>query len=332
MGSLIIVYERMHERGMKLLEGAGQVIIPESLEEEALLPLFTRADGVVVRAMGRVSRRLMENAPRLKVVGRHGAGVDNIDVAAATELGIWVVNTPDAPAQSLAEHFFLLALALRRNFRQSERAFHRGEWNLRHSLVGSELQGKTVGIVGFGRTGRLIARKCHAAFDNRILYSDVVAAPPEVEQACGAARVELPQLLEESDIVTLQVPLTPETRHMIGAEQIARMKPTAFLLNLCRGPVWDEGAVLRALVERRIAGAATDVFEVEPPGVTGHMLLQLTNFTATPHIGGHTAEAMERMSLVAEDIVRVLEGQEPRSKVNRPESPRAAGRPVGSRQ
>ena len=322
---VIILYERMHERGASLLEAAGEVTVPDSLEEEALLPLFARADAVVVRAMGKVTRRLMEQAPRLKVVGRHGAGVDNIDVGAATGLGIWVVNTPDGPSEALAEHFFLLALALLRNFRQSEQAFRRGEWSFRHKLVGLELQGKTVGVVGLGRTGRLIAKKCRAAFDNRVLYYDPLPAPPEVEQACGAERVELPRLLAESDIVTLQVPLTAETRHMIGAEQIARMKPTAVLLNMCRGPVWDEGAVLRALMERQIAGAGTDVFEVEPPSRVGHMLLQLTNFTATPHIGGSTREAMERMSLVAEDIVRVLDGEAPRLHVNRPGAPRTAG-------
>jgi len=322
MGNTIILYERIHERGLSLLRAAGEVIAPESLEEEALLPLFARADAVVVRAMGQVSRRLMESAPRLKVVGRHGAGVDNIDVGAASELGIWVVNTPAAPAESLAEQFLLLALALCRHFRQSERALRRGEWNQRQHLVGKELAGKTVGIIGFGNTGRLIARKCHAAFDNRVLYSDPVRAPDEVERTCGAEYVSLDQLLAESDFVTLQVPLNRDTRHMIGAEEIARMKPSAFLLNLCRGPVWDEGAVLRALMERRIAGAATDVFEVEPPGRTAQMLLQLTNFTASPHIGGLTAEAMERMSLVAEDIVRVLEGQPPKWPVNQPAKPR----------
>jgi D-3-phosphoglycerate dehydrogenase len=325
MGNTIILYERIHERGLSLLKNVGEVIAPDSLEEEALLPLFARADAVVVRAMGSVNRHLLESAPQLKVVGRHGAGVDNIDVAAASELGIWVVSTPAAPAESLAEHFLLLALSLCRHFRQSERALRRGEWNLRQQLVGQELAGKIVGIVGLGNTGRLIAQKCRAAFHSRILYSDPRQAPPEVEQECGAEHVPLAQLLAESDFVTLQVPLTRETRHMIGAEQIARMKPTAFLLNLCRGPVWDEGAVLRALMERRIAGAATDVFEVEPPGRTGQMLLQLTNFTATPHVGGHTAEAMERMSLVAEDIVRVLEGQPPKWPVNQPLRPRAAG-------
>ncbi len=328
MANTILLFEPIHERGRKLLEAAGTVIIPESLNEEALLPLFVSADGVVARAQGSVTRRLMEAAPRLKVVGRHGIGVDNIDVPAATELGIWVVNTPDAPSESVAEHFFLLALILCRNFRQAEEGLRHGDWSVRHRAVGVELQGKTVGIVGLGRTGRLIARKCRAAFDTRILYSDVVPAPPEVEQSCGAERVSLDHLLAESDFITLQVPLTAETRHLIGTKQIERMKPTAYLLNLCRGPVWDEAAVLRALLDRRIAGAGADVFEREPPGKAGQMLLQLTNFVATPHIAAHTFEGMERMSLVAEDIVRVLEGQEPKWQVNRPARPRAAAVPA----
>ncbi len=323
MRPTILLYEPMHERGTKLLEAAGEVIVAESLKEEALAPLFARADAAIARAAGSVTRRLLEAAPRLKVVGRHGAGVDNIDVAAAAECGIWVVNTPAAPSESLAEHFFLMALALARNFRNAERALRKGEWGIRHRSVGVELQGKTVGVVGLGRTGRLIAHKCRAAFDCRILYSDVFPAPPEVEKECGAERVPLERLMAESDFITLQVPLSEQTRGMIGAEQIARMKPAAYLLNMCRGPVWDEGAVLRALIERRIAGAATDVFEEEPPGRVGKMLLRLTNFVATPHIGGSTIEAMERMSLVAEDIVRVLEGQQPKFPVNSPKAPKA---------
>ena len=319
---VILLYEPIHERGLKLLKSAGEVLVPPSLEEEALLPLFGKAEAVVVRAGGLVTRRLLQGAPCLRVVGRHGAGVDNIDVQAATELGIWVVNTPDAPAESVSEHFMLLALSLARHLRQAERALRRGEWSARAALTGIELQGKTLGVVGFGRTGRCIARKWHAAFDSRVLYYDPVRAEPAAEAEAGARFASLEELLAESDFVTLQVPLAAETRHMISAEQIALMKPGAYLLNMCRGPVWDEGAVLRALVDRRIAGAATDVFEVEPPSRTGQTLLQLTNFIATPHIAGNTAEAMERMSLVAEDIVRVLKGEEPRYKVNQPRKPR----------
>jgi D-3-phosphoglycerate dehydrogenase len=325
MANAILLYERIHERGLRLLETAGQVMVAHSLEEEALLPLFANADAVVLLANGAVTRRLMQNAPRLRVIGRHGAGVDNVDVRAATELGIWVVNTPQAPAESVAEHFMLLALALCRNLRQAERALRRGDWGARSALTGIEFQGKTLGIVGFGCTGRLIARKCRAAFENRIVYYDPVRAEAAVEQQLSAEYLPLDEVLAQSDFVTLQVPLTPETRHMIGAEQLARMKPTAYLLNLCRGAVWDEGAVLRALLDRRIAGAATDVFEVEPPSRTGQTLLQLTTFIATPHVAANTFEAMERMGLVAEDVLRVLRGEEPVGKVNQPPRPRTAG-------
>jgi len=325
MAHTTLLFEPIHERGVKLLEAAGEVIIPESLEEEALLPLFARADAVVLRAMSGVTRRLMEAAPQLKVVGRHGIGVNNVDVDAATELGIWVVNTPEAPAESVAEHFFLLVLALCRHFLIAEQGLRDSDWNVRYRAIGVELQGKTLGVVGLGRIGRLIAHKCRAAFDNRILYSDVVAAPPDVEKALGAERLPLERLMAESDVVALAVPLVRETHHLIGAEAIAKMKPSAYLINVCRGPVWDESAVLRALIERRIAGAATDVFEDEPPGPTGRMLLRLTNFVGTPHIAAHTEEALVRMAGVAEDIVRVLEGQEPRWPVNRPARPRAAG-------
>ena len=322
MAQTILLLEPIHEQGRRLLATAGEVVVPESLDEESLLPLFPSADAVILRAMSAVSRRLMEAAPRLKVVGRHGIGVDNVDVAAATEMGIWVVNTPEGPSLGVAEHFFLLALALSRQFPLTQLCLRRGDWKTR--AIGTELEGKAVGFVGFGRIGRLTARKCHAAFNTRILYTDTVPAPTEVEQAYGAERVPLERLLAESDFVTLLVPLTAETHHLIGAQEIAHMKPTAYLINLCRGPVWDEGAVLRALMERRIAGAATDVFEQEPPGETGRMLMAFTNFVATPHSAALTEEGLVRMSLVAEDIVRILNGEPPRWPVNRPPHPRSA--------
>ena len=323
MKPTILMMETLHEHGQRLLEAAGEVVIPQSLDEGTLLSLLPRADAVVARGNIPVTRSWLEAAPRLKVVGRQGIGVDSVDVAAAAELGIWVVNTPEGPTLSVSEHFFLLALALCRQYRQVDRCLRRGDWDALRSFPGIELDGKTVGFVGFGRIGQLTARKCHAAFNTRILYSDMMPAPPEAEKACGAERVPMERLLAESDLVAVLVPLTPETHHLIGAQEIAQMKPTAYLINLCRGPVWDEGAVLRALVEGRIAGAATDVFEQEPPGQTGRMLLALTNFVATPHTAALTEEALARMSLVAEDIVRVLKDEPPRWPVNRPPHPRA---------
>ena len=311
----ILLFETIHERGLKILEARGRVVRPPSLEEEALLPLMGQADAVVLRALARITRRLMKAAPRLKVVGRHGIGVDNIDLEAATELGIRVVNTPDAPTEPVAEHFLMLALMLAKGYVRAGQALRRGAWQSRFDRPGIELVGRTVGLVGFGRTGRRTAEICSRGFRCRILYTDVVSCP-ELEADLGARRVPLEELLKESDFVSLHVPLMEATRHLIGAREIGMMKPTAFLLNLCRGPVWDESEVLDALRAGRIAGAATDVFEQEPASPQ-HPLLELENFIATPHTASATLEAMERMSLVAEDVVAVLDGREPRWPVNK---------------
>ena len=299
---------------MSLLEARGRVIIPPSLDEKTLLEYIRDADALVIRAMTRITRKLMEAGPRLKVIGRHGIGVDNIDVEAATDLGILVVNTPDAPTEPVAEHFVMLSLMLYKNFPFNKHILEDGNWKARMDAPGRELRGRKIGIVGFGRIGRRIAEICVLGFGCSIVYSDTIDGGDRAA-ALAARRVPLEQLLAESDIVSLNVPLLPETRHLISTRQIEMMKPSAFLINLCRGPVWDEHAVCEALKANRIAGAATDVFETEP-APPDHPLLQLDHFVATPHSSSATEEALERMSLVAEDIVAVLDGEEPRWAVN----------------
>jgi D-3-phosphoglycerate dehydrogenase len=319
MGSIkklpnILLPERIHPRGQSLLEARGNVIIPKAPDEATLLSLVKDVDAIVIRALTRITRRLMEAAPHLKVVGRHGIGVDNIDVDAATDLGVWVVNTPDAPTEPVAEHFLMVALMLQKNFAFNKHVLDTGNWSIRMNHPGHELRGRTVGIVGFGRIGRRIAEICCLGFGCQILYADTIDGG-ERAATLAARRVPLDQLLAESDIVSLNVPLIAETRHMISTREIHLMKPSAYLINLCRGPVWDEAAVYRALKDKRIAGAASDVFETEP-APADHPLLQFDNFVATPHSSSSTEEALERMSLVAEDVIAVLDGQEPRWAVN----------------
>jgi D-3-phosphoglycerate dehydrogenase len=268
----------------------------------------------------------MEAAPRLKVVGRHGVGLDNVDVEAATELGVWVVNTPEANSESVAEMVLSLALMLSRKVVQSTRALQENRWNDRNHYVGQELFGKRLGIVGLGRVGSTIARIWHHAFGCPILFRDI-GPKPEWESALGAKPVSLEELLSTCDYVSLNVPLTHETRGLIGEPQLAMMKQSAFIINSARGPVWQEKAVYRALAERWIAGAAADVFEDEPTA-PDNPLLCLENFIGTPHVAAHTQEAMQRMSMVAEDIVRVIRGQAPRYPANLPRTARQAVIPV----
>lgn len=313
----ILLYETMHDAGMNLLGQHAEVIVAPALDEATLVSAARDAHAIVIRANGLVSQPVIEAAPRLKVIGRHGVGLENIDVAAATEHGIWVVYTPEANSESVAEHFVALALTLSKRLMEAALALRAGQWNVRYEYIGRELFGKTLGVVGFGRIGRTTARICHRGFGMTVLYCDLVAAPPEVESQTQARRVSLEDLLGTADYVSLNLPLTPETRHLIGREQIRLMKPTAYLINLGRGPLWDEGAVLEALEQRWVAGAGTDVFEEEPTA-KDNPLFRHRNFACTPHMAAHTEEAMRRMSLVAEDIIAVLQGREPRWPANRP--------------
>ena len=312
----VLLYEDMAEEGKAILKEKAEIVSAQKLDESFLVERVKDIDGIVIRANGKVTRKIMESAPRLKVVGRHGVGVENIDLQAATDLGIWVVNTPDANDNSVAEHFFGLALMLSKMLKKGDIAMHEGRWQARYEYIGRELNGKTLGILGFGRIGKTIGRIGRKGFGMKILYYDAIRYE-EVEREISAVKLSLDHVLSQSDFVSINLPMLPETKALIGAREISLMKRTAYLLNLARGPIWDEKAVEAALKEAKIAGAASDVFEVEP-ATQEHPLLKLENFIATPHMAAHTQEALGRMSRVAEDIIRVLEGKEPLHPVNRP--------------
>jgi D-3-phosphoglycerate dehydrogenase / 2-oxoglutarate reductase len=310
-----LLFEPMHDAGTRLLREKGEVILAPAQDETTLLAAVRDVDAIVIRNLGTVSRNLINAAPRLKVIGRHGVGLETIDVTAATERGIRVVYTPEGNCESVAEHFVGMALMLSKRLLEADRALRAGQWQVRYEYFGHEMRGKTLGIVGFGRIGRTTARVCHRGFDMPVLYFNRTPAPTEVEADTGAARVSLEELLRTSDYVSLNLPLTASTRHCIGREQLRMMKPTAFLLNLGRGALWDEQAVSNALENGTIAGAGADVFE-EEPAPPSNPLFRRGNFVCTPHMAAHTDEAMRRMSLVAQDVVAVLEGREPRWPVN----------------
>ncbi|UCH63918.1 MAG: hydroxyacid dehydrogenase [Fidelibacterota bacterium] len=305
----VLIYEPVHSEGTHLLEEKCDVVYPTSLDEEHLIGLLADVDGIFIRANGAVSRRLIEAAPHLKVIGRHGVGVENIDLTAARENGVIVVYAPTANAHSVAEHFMGLALMLASKMRVADRALRAGNWKARLELIGRELHSKTLGIVGFGRIGQQTARICRRGFNMSVLYHDVLDFP-ETENELGARRVPLEQLFSEADFISLNLALLPQTRGLINADLLKLMKPTAFLINMARGPVWNEADVVRALKENWIAGVGSDVFEVEPAS-PDNPLFEMDNFVGTPHMAAHTEEALIRMSLVARDILRVIEGQEP---------------------
>ncbi|SFM46489.1 hydroxyacid dehydrogenase [Thermodesulforhabdus norvegica] len=306
----VLLCEDMHEAGVNLLKEKCNVKFPESLEEDDLVREVADVDAVVIRARGAITRRVIEAAPRLKVIGRHGVGLDNIDLEAAREKGIRVVYTPLANAQSVAEHFVGLALVLAKKINHAFEALKQGHWNARYEIRTTELQGKTLGVVGFGNIGQCTARICHFGFEMPVLYFDV-EPKEDAEKLMNARRVSLEELFSQSDIISINLPLLPETRHLIDRKFFTMMKPTAFVINMARGPVWKEEDLIEVLKERRIAGAAADVFEQEPLPAD-HPLLKLDNFVGTPHMAAHTEEGMYRMSMVAEDVIAVLEGREPR--------------------
>jgi len=312
----LLLYEDMHEVGKALLREKAEILFVTSLEETSLIKEVRDVDGIIIRANGKVSRKLMESAPKLKVIGRHGVGVENIDLEAATEKGIWVVSTPDANDISVAEHFFGLALILSKMLKKADAALREGRFEARYQYIGRELHGKTLGILGFGRIGRAVGRIGHKGFDMKVLYYDAVRYQG-MEEEIKAEKVSLEELLTQSDYISINLPMLPVTKGLLKGREFKLMKPSAYIINLARGPIWDEKALYVALKEGKIAGAASDVYEVEP-APKEHPLFQLENFVGTPHMAAHTHEALRRMSLVAEDVIRVLEGQTPLHPVNQP--------------
>jgi len=306
---VVLLYESMHAKAVAWLAERAEVRMAPSLDEEELLPIVADVEGIIIRANGKVPRRLMQAAPRLKVVGRHGVGVEAIDRAAAAELGIAVVNTPYSNDESVAEHCLGMMLALAKRILEADRALRGGDWEARYRLIGVELAGKTLGLIGFGKIGQRLARMARFGLGMPIVYYDVVAYP-DVEHELGARRASLDEVLSQADVVSVHVPLVKETHGLIGEAALRKMKPSAYLINSARGQVVDPAALLRALQEGWIGGAGLDVFDPEPLPKS-HPLLTLDNVVLSPHMAAHTDEGLYRMAQVVEDVMAVIEGRAP---------------------
>jgi D-3-phosphoglycerate dehydrogenase len=288
----ILIADPLDPAGVEILQRSGSEVHELATEERPRLgELIASFDALVVRSMTRVDGDLLRAGRRLKVVGRAGIGVDNIDVATATELGILVVNAPTANLLSATEHTFALLLALVRNVPAADAALKAGRWD-RQRFVGSELQGKILGVVGFGRIGQRVAARGQA-FEMEVIAYDPYLEP-EAARRLEVELVPLEELLARADVVTLHVPLTGETRGLLNADRLAAMKDGAVLVNCARGGVVDEEALLAALAAGRLAGAALDVFAEEPP--RNLELVRHPRVVATPHIGAQTREAQERIA------------------------------------
>ncbi len=305
----VLVLEPIHESGMSKLRAHADVVMAESLDEDSLRRQIADVQGVVVRAGGKLTRSVLEAADGLRVIGRHGVGLDNIDLEAAKELGIAVVYTPEANAESVAEHAVGMMLALAKRLHEGHEALRAGDWGARYRLTGRELLGKILGVVGMGRIGRRVAEICSLAFSMEVMFYDVVE--PQLPPGLRAIRVDLEELLSRADFVSFHVPLLPSTYHMLGERELRLMPKTSCLVNTSRGGVVDQDALVKALREGWIAGAALDVFEPEPLPADSP-LLELPNVLITPHMASHTEESLQRMSEVVDDVLAVLEGRQPR--------------------
>lgn len=296
----VLVSDPLSASALAALRTAPGVAVEEvrGLSEDALLPLVRDQDAWIVRGATQVTRRLIGGASRLRWIARAGAGLDNIDVAAAKERGIAVLNVPGANAVAVAELVFGLLIGLFRQIPAADASMRGGGWE-KSRFKGRELRGKTIGIVGLGKIGRAVAARAKA-FEMACVGHDPLVPDAEA-RAIGVEPLALDALLARADVVTLHAPMTPQTRGMIDAGRIARMPKGAVLVNAARGGLVDEAALLAALRSGALGGAAFDVFAEEPPA--DRALVSLPNVVSTPHIGAATVEAQEA---VGEEIVRLL--------------------------
>jgi len=314
----VFVREPMPQEGLQVFEGKAtwRVGPPGGpADDEEFVRLLGEAEGCML--VGNVmSGRVIRQAPRLRVISRIGVGYDGVDLGAATACGIIVCNAPEAPTQATADLTFGLILAAARRIPQAHNYTLSGEWARarRPFPLASEVHGRTLGIIGFGRIGQAVARRA-VGFGMPILYHDL-EAKPEAEAATGAKRVDLEVLLREADFISLHVPLTAQTRGLIGAREIAKMKASAIVVNASRGPVVDQKALCEALREKRIAAAGLDVYEEEPLPADDP-LIGLDNVVLVPHIASATYETRVLMAKeAAENILAVLIEGRPRNVVN----------------
>ena len=286
------------------------------MERQQLLSRIGDRDGLLCMITDAVDEELLGRAPRLKMIANMGVGYNHIDIAAATRRGIPVSNTPGVLTDATADLAFTLILAVARRVVEGDRRVREGKFKLwaPFLFLGREVSGKTLGIVGFGRIGRAVARRA-AGFGMRVLYHNRSRLTPAEERESPAEYADLNTLLAQADFVSLHVPLSGETRHLIGAAELSRMKPTAYLINTARGPVVDEVALLATLQRGMIAGAGLDVYENEPALTPG--LADLPNVVLLPHVGSATLETRTAMAaMAARNLIAGLDGQRPPNLVN----------------
>lgn len=311
---VLITDAAIQPEGVAMLEAVAEVTILPSYQSEADLVKAAESVDAILARTAVISEAVIRASSKLKIVSRHGVGVDNVDLAACTACGVMVTITGDANSQAVSEYAFGSILAAARKIPLANAHVKGGNWD-RTLFVGTEMQGKTLGIVGLGRIGTRLVRQA-TGFDMDVLAYDPYVTADSL-QAENVTLVDLETLIRQADFVSLHMPLTPETRHIIGPAELALMKPSAILVNSARGGLIDEEALYQTLKAKRIAGAVLDVFEDEPLPAN-HPLTKLDNLICSPHIAGQTAESLVRMSIgAAENILQVFRGEIPAFVVNR---------------
>ena len=312
----VLLLENMDEKGIKFLEEKADISYVSKHDEETITKALLGKDALIKRDRGFITKKMLEQCPTVKAVGRHGVGLDTIDVKGAEELGIYVVNTPYANVEAVAEHNIALMLAIAKPILKVDKTLREGNWDYGHYLVGEELFGKKVGFVGLGKIGYRTAEICKIGFNMDVYYHDIIRNKI-AEEKLGVKFVSIEELCQISDFVVMALPLNKETEKYFDQEKFNLMKPSAFFINNSRGPIVDEEALINALKENKIAGAGIDVFTQEPPA-KDNPLFKLDNVVVTPHSAANTKNAMVGMAMVAEDIIQILEGKEPKYPANNP--------------
>jgi D-3-phosphoglycerate dehydrogenase len=310
----VLVSDSLAEEGVRRLESGAEVDVITNLSPEELIKKIENYDALVIRSGTKVTADVIGAAKNLKVIGRAGVGIDNVDVEAATRKGIIVLNTPGGNTISAAEHTIAMMLSMARNIPQANVALHKGEWN-RKKYTGVELFNKTLGVVGLGRVGAEVVTRMKA-FGMQVLAYDPFVTEEKANQL-GIILAPLPRVLKESDFITVHTPLTNETRNIIDEDEFKIMKPGVRIVNCARGGIINEASLANAVASGKVAGAAVDVFTKEPP--VGNPLLGNDRVITTPHLGASTAEAQVNVALaVADQILTIAKGGLPSNAINMP--------------
>ena len=310
----VLVADKINEKGVEVLEGSAEIVNNPKITPEELLKTIDQYDGIIVRSRTKMTKEVIENAKNLKIIARAGVGVDNIDVQAATDHGILVVNAPQSTSITVAEHAMGLMLSLSRKIAIADASVKAGKWE-KSKFMGMELRNKTLGVIGMGRIGSQVVKRAKAFEMDVIVYDPYITE--DVAKELGVEITTLDYLVENADVMTIHVPLTPETKGLISKPELTKMKDHAILLNCARGGIINEADLYEVLKERPELKAGLDVYENEP--LENSPLVTLDNVVLTPHIAASTKEAQRDAAIiVAKEVKEVINGNIPNNVLNMP--------------